>query len=95
MGFPPLWFAPPVLIALAAVVVCSILKPSLGRKLGGIVVSIIFLIGAFQGIVLGNMSGRGCPTLEGHDAGVYGIGLLVCAIIILTVAIRNNGKERS
>jgi hypothetical protein len=89
MGFSPWWFAPPVLITLGAVIVCSILKPSLGRKLGGAYFSVIFLIGAVRGIVFGHMSGKGCPTLEGHDAAIYGAGLLVCAIVILFVSVRN------
>ncbi len=92
MGFSLWWFAPPLLISLgvvsAAITVGSISRLSRGKKsvgICGIFFSIILFVGAVRGIVFNHMSGRGCPSLEGHDAVIYGGGLLICGIIVLLV----------
>ncbi len=94
MGFSPSWFLPPAFLTLgdvlAVVIARMVSRPLAAKKVVafcGFYLSAIFYFGAVRGIEFEQMSGRGCPTLTGHDAAIYGYGLVVCGTITLVFSL--------
>jgi hypothetical protein len=92
MSFSLFWFFPPVILTIIVIIMALVVASDKTRRISGILLAGIFFAGAIRGIVFKQMSGRGCPTLRGDDAAIYGAVLLVLGIIITYFSFRKNIK---